>query len=91
MSIREGKERIKEVLDFLEENLSCNYPSACVFLGSVVMALHYQVLTRTVGNVPIPFAIGDPCTGKSTVAEIFMMCIGVKDSIHGISFEENYI
>lgn len=77
-----GKHIVK-VLDFCEKEFGENFPSICMMLGSITLALHYGQISTHVENIAIPIVLGPPGCGKSKAMELVFGMIGAKEKLQG--------
>lgn len=83
-TLSDGIAELENIVEFWKNSLEENFSSACVLLGAVPMALHYEILSAKFGNVAVPFIVGEPSTGKSKTVEMAVATLGVEKNYHGI-------
>lgn len=71
---------LTNVIDALKESYLNNFPSALFVLGVHVLHVHYEMLLKLAGGVPVGVLYGDVQTGKTTAMETALSLLGTQET-----------
>lgn len=71
---------LKSLIKALEGSYLQNFASALLVIGVHVLHLHYELLLRDVGTVPVGVLYGDVQTGKTTAMQSVLSLCGTEGS-----------
>ena len=75
---RRSKTALVNLWDCIQTVTQHNAKAALFTFGSVAMNLHFQTIVEYKGGAPIVVLYGEPDTGKTSVANAAMSCLGVE-------------
>ncbi|XP_066910134.1 uncharacterized protein [Clytia hemisphaerica] len=72
-----GAGPIRNLLEILKGSMGSNFPSTVASFAAAAIAMHFSTVKSVKQGVPVPALVGEPGSGKSSIAVLAMEAIGV--------------